>query len=658
MSRVVLLRVLATLHDIGVAVAALPLAYLIRTGDLPPFEGGFLVLFVIFVGLAPVMAFAVGLNRGSWRYASISDLGGIIASAIITTAISTLAAFLFTRLVNVPGSVPVLALGLMVMMMGGPRLMFRLFKERHTRVKSGSARGVSSEPVLLYGYCDGASNFIRALARERNPSYHVLGIIDHSGRHVGRHMHRVPVLGTLADLGSIVTRFAHRGLPVGKLILAPARLKDEVIAGILEAASEHGIVTYRLPNLVELDAAGSGTRDLNPRALRVEDLLERDDITLNLESVARLIRGRRVLITGAGGSIGSELVRQIASFNPEWMTLVESSEFNLYQIDRQLACTAAAGSFSSVLCDVRQSAHVHAVFTRERPDIIFHAAALKHVPLLEANALQGIHTNVLGTQIVADAAIASGCKAFVLISTDKAVNPTNIMGATKRFAEAYCQTLDSASGTTRFLTVRFGNVLGSTGSVVPLFASQIARGGPVTVTHPDIERYFMTIPEAVRLVLATSAKGLEPGAERCGIYVLDMGKPVRIADLASRMIQLSGLRPHVDIKIQFTGLRPGEKLFEELFEAGEEELVTGDPWLRVARTRVVDGASVRQMIDRCRTAVETLDEGVALEALAKIVPELRRTRGHRAITVEAAGLTEGGEASLISIEDARRRRAK
>lgn len=654
MTRSAVLRLLATLHDVSMALAALPLAYLIRTGELPEFQGAFLVLFAVFVVLTPVIAFAVGLNRGSWRYASLSDLGAIIICSVVTTALSTLIAFLFTRLENVPGSVPVLALGLMVVLMSTTRLMFRLLKERHTLMRGSNWRAAAAEAVLIYGYCDEGSNFIRSLARERHPMYSILGIIDHSGRHVGRSMHRVAVLGTLADLGEIVTNFTLHGTPVSKLIVAPARLKDEVIAKILEVCSERGIVTFRLPTLVELNAAAGDVKESKPRALRVEDLLERDDITLNLEAVGRLVRGRRVLVTGAGGSIGSELVRQIASLNPEWLTLVDSNEYNLYQIDRQLSGTQTAGSFASVLCDVRNQAHVLAVVARERPDIIFHAAALKHVPLVEANALEGIHTNVLGTQMVADAAVACGCKVFVLISTDKAVNPTNVMGASKRFAEAYCQTLDGTFQTTRFITVRFGNVLGSTGSVVPLFASQIAKGGPVTVTHPDIERFFMTIPEAVRLVLATSAKGLEPGASRGGIYVLDMGKPVRIVDLARKMIQLSGLRPNEDIKIQFTGLRPGEKLFEELFEASEEELVTEDAWLRVARTRSVDAALLRRMIERCKVAVETLNEPMALDALVHIVPELRRTPGEQ----PAPDARKAAEATPISLEDARRRKEK
>lgn len=658
MTRGSVLRLLATLHDVLMACAAIPLAYLIRTGDLPEFQGAFVVLFAIFVGLTPMTAYAVGLNRGSWRYASLSDLGAIIICAVVTTALSTLIAFIFTRLDGIPGSVPVLALGIVIILMSGTRLMFRLLKERNTLLLSGRRRGAAAEPVLLYGYCDEGSNFIRSLARERHPSHQVLGIIDHSGRHVGRRMHRVPVLGTLADLGEITMGFADRGTPISKLIVAPARLKDEVITRILEACSERSIVTFRLPTLVELDAAADDTQQRKPRALRVEDLLERDDINLNLEAVARLVRGRRVLVTGAGGSIGSELVRQIASLNPEWLTLVENNEFNLYQIDRHLASTPCNGSFVSILCDVREQAHVMAVVKRERPDIIFHAAALKHVPLVEANVLQGIHTNVLGTQIVADAAIACGCKAFVLISTDKAVNPTNVMGASKRFAEAYCQSLDSTSEVTRFLTVRFGNVLGSTGSVVPLFTSQIARGGPVTVTHPDIERYFMTIPEAVRLVLATCAKGMEPGAMRAGIFVLDMGKPVRIVDLAKRMIQLSGLRPHEDIKIQFTGLRPGEKLYEELFEASEEELVPEDPWLRIARTRIVDAALLRRMIERCRLAVETLDEAMALESLGQIVPELQRTPGDLLVPSRETDNLQDNPGSPISLEDARRRKEK
>ena len=335
----------------------------------------------------------------------------------------------------------------------------------------------------------------------------------------------------------------------------------------------------------------------------------------------RLIEGKRVLVTGAGGSIGSELVRQLAGFAPAHISLIDNCEYNLYAIDQELSQAAPSLSRSAVLCDVRDRRRVARAFDRERPELVFHAAAYKHVPLVEQNPLEGVRTNVIGTRNVADEAVRCGASAMVMISTDKAVNPTNVMGATKRLAEAYAQALDLAGSETRFVTVRFGNVLGSTGSVVPLFQKQIASGGPVTVTHPDITRYFMTIPEAVQLVLQASVSGATADDYRGKLFVLDMGAPVRIADLARQMIRLAGKRPDIDIPIRYVGLRPGEKLHEELLHARETLVESPQSGLLLASPRPGILQILAREIDSLEAAVLDDDEDAALRLLRRAIPE-------------------------------------
>ena len=335
----------------------------------------------------------------------------------------------------------------------------------------------------------------------------------------------------------------------------------------------------------------------------------------------RLIAGRRVLITGAGGSIGSELCRQIVEFAPSRLTLVENSEYNLYAIGKELDERAPNLARLDILADVRDGPCVHRLFAEDRPDIVFHAAAFKHVPLVEANPIQGARTNVLGVQVIADACVRYGAAAMVLISTDKAVNPHNVMGATKRWAEAYCQAMDLEGGPTRFVAVRFGNVLGSSGSVAPLFQRQIAAGGPVTVTHPDVTRFFMTIPEAVQLVLQASAQGIKEDSLRGEVHVLDMGKPIRVLDLARQMIRLSGKQPDIDIKIEFVGLRPGEKLFEELVHEHERHTVDEGLGVFSVSPRTTDIAILRRQMAELATATANFDDAKVLRLLQAAVPE-------------------------------------
>ena len=351
--------------------------------------------------------------------------------------------------------------------------------------------------------------------------------------------------------------------------------------------------------------------------------------------MARLIQGRRVIVTGAGGTIGSELARQVATFGPEMLILLDNGEYALWQIDLELAETHPLLQRKTLIADIRDEARIRAVFEELRPELVFHAAALKHVPIVEANPLEGLLTNAAGTRHVAEAARAAGAMAMVLISTDKAVNPTSVMGASKRVAEMYCQALDvaaraSAEPAMRCVTVRFGNVLGSTGSVVPLFQRQLERGGPLTVTHPDMQRYFMTVREAVGLVLQASVLGVAqntplggalPVNQDGGIFVLDMGKAVKIVDLARQMIRLAGLRPEIDVDIRFTGLRPGEKLYEELFHGKEPPVPTGYPGLLMATPRTADPAIVGRAIEEIAIACRGGQIRLALTLLGRLIPE-------------------------------------
>lgn len=389
----------------------------------------------------------------------------------------------------------------------------------------------------------------------------------------------------------------------------------------------------RLPELSELKGlVDDGKLQLRPIA--IEDLLGRPQNIANIAEIAAFIKGKRVIVTGAGGSIGSEIVKQVAELSPESLLLVDNGEHNLYQIDRAISESTPALNKSAILADVRDRERIFTLFENFKPHVVFHAAAYKHVPMVEHNPGEGIMTNVIGSCNVADASLAVKVEAMVQISTDKAVNPTNIMGATKRIAESYIQALDlSQKGTgkdkkrgTRFMTVRFGNVLGSSGSVVPLFRSQLEQGGPLTVTDPNIERYFMTIPEAVGLVLSASAHGMTKEAPRGQIFVLDMGEPVKIADIARQMIRLAGLVPDKDIEITYTGLRPGEKMYEELFDGEEKPQDIGLPSVQAAFPQALDLDELNHRISRLLQCAKDDDPKTLLNLLPEIVPGFQSTR--------------------------------
>ncbi|WP_182086820.1 nucleoside-diphosphate sugar epimerase/dehydratase [Aureimonas sp. ME7] len=619
-------RSLGIVHDVLIAAIAISLSMGLAFGFTALF-GYWQIwsLVVAFTLLSAAMFPLFSLNSGAWRYASLLDVLSIVKAVTAINVVFLVGHFILFRGLYLPRSSLVMTWFIMIVGLGGPRLAYRLWKERGLSARFFDTSGirVPTENVVLYGFTDNADLFIRD-ARRSHHGVHIVGLVDDKAKNQGRHLHGVKVLGSLADLPEIARRAELSATPLTQLIVAKGHVSPPELSEVVEVAAPLKIAVKRLPDISRAGDLGDTPIEVLPVSL--EDLLGRREIRLDIGEVSGLIQGRCIAVTGAGGSIGSELVAQIASFGPSRLLLVDAGEFNLYSIGRRMAENFPNVPVVERVADVRQRERIMTTFAQWRPEVIFHAAALKHVPLVEENPLEGIETNLLGSRNVADAALACGAMAFVMVSTDKAVNPTNVMGATKRAAEAYCQALDLAGGGTRFMTVRFGNVMGSAGSVIPLFQSQLGRGGPLTVTHPDIERFFMTIPEASRLILHAAGHGIADRAAEGQIFVLDMGRPIRIVELAERLIQLAGLRPHTDIAIEFTGLRKGEKLYEELFGEGETREDTGLPGLLIARSRVSDLSFLRSRFEAVERALGDGDAARAVEILCAIVPEYGRTR--------------------------------
>jgi FlaA1/EpsC-like NDP-sugar epimerase len=612
---------IALLHDTVMAVISFPLSLYLRVGDVFYFFWGDYIVetSLIFAAIcAPVFLYS-RLYKGIWGYASIEDLTAITKAVTLAILIFLPVLFLFSRLEQLPRSLPLIQWFVLMALLGGPRFLYRILKDRRLEniLKRSGHRRV---PVMLIGAGDAAELFIRQHNRDRNAPYLATAILDDKGGRVGRAIHGVPIVASTDELDSILRDGAH-GRPQ-KLILTNHNMDGAEVRQIFDLAERHGCTLSRLPLTTQLQAGLE--EKIETRPIDVEDLLGRPQTKLDRDAMQKLIEGQDILVTGAGGSIGSELVRQISDLSPASMTLFESSEYNLYQIDQELSGKHPGIKRFAVLGDVRDGERVNQVIISRKPTLVFHAAALKHVPMVEQNPVEGILTNVIGSRNVADACVVHGVKAMVLISTDKAVNPPNIMGATKRLAESYCQALDintAQTDGTRFVTVRFGNVLGSTGSVVPLFQKQLEAGGPLTITHPEVTRFFMTIREAVELVLQASALGTAGERDAGRIHVLEMGAPVKIMELAEQMIRLAGLQPNKDIEIQVTGLRPGEKLHEELLHEGEALLPSSHPGLLLAAPRTSNLEELSSAIDRLEVAARSRRRVDTLEALTLLVPE-------------------------------------
>ena len=594
-------------------------ALYLRLGDglMPGWDMGQTLWAAAGFAAVAAMVFASGqMYKGVWRYASVRDLVSLVRAVTLAILIFYLVLFLVTRLADMPRTVPIIHWFVLVMLLGGPRFVYRIAKDYRRSVR-WAAEGGERIPVLLVGAGDEADLFIRAM-RAPDAQYHAVGMLTHKDSRVGQHIHGVNVLGTMDELEPVLTALAKRDIRPQRLILTDHRLDGAVVRQLLDEADRLALGLSRIPRLTDLKDGVADRMVIQPIA--VEDLLGRPQMVLDREGMVSMIAGHTVLVTGSGGSIGSELVRQVADLNPGLLVLVDACEFNLYSIDMEMSERWPNVKRLAVLGDVRDRVRVAEIMTEHRPDVVFHAAALKHVPMVEANPEEGLLTNAVGTRIVAESCQAAGVKVMVQISTDKAVNPTNVMGASKRLAEMYTQALDLA-GQTRFVTVRFGNVLGSTGSVVPLFQRQLAAGGPLTVTHPDMTRYFMTVREAVELVLQALVWGMRHGDDRGKIMVLDMGEPVKIQHLARQMIRLAGLRPDVDIAIVFTGLRPGEKLFEEIFHGAEPPVATDSKGILLAAPRLVDYPHLAGALDSIEAAARAHDAPAALKVLCQLVPE-------------------------------------
>src|SRR5712671_3228839 len=625
---------LAFLHDVAMAALSLVASLYLRIGnEIVDYEPRLTAAYVVgFTVIAAGVFLLTGLYRGIWRYASLPDLFNIARAVSLTVAAFLLVMFVTTRLQALPRSTLLIDWFVLIALLGGPRLAYRLFKDRGLGhiLERAKNRNV---PVLLISAKDGADTFIREMRRDPSAVYRVVGVLADTPSRVGREIYRVPVLGTIDSLEAVVERLDRRGMRPQKLIITAQNLPGEKVRRLPDRAGALAIPLARLPKLTDfqrnLDNPGHA---LEPIAL--EDLLGRPQAVLDRDGMARLVRGRRVLVTGAGGTIGAELARQIAALAPSRLVLLDNSEFALYGIEMELRERFPALNPVPLLRDVRERPQIDEVIAAAKPEIVFHAAALKHVPMVEANPIEGALTNIFGTRNVAEAARAFGTTLVVMISTDKAVNPISVMGATKRVAESFCQALDLYEARrraplghgTRYVTVRFGNVLGSTGSVVPLFARQLAAGGPLTVTDPEVTRFFMTVREAVELVLQASALSPRTDSETRGkIFVLDMGEPVKIVDLAHQMMRLAGLRPGRDIAIEYIGLRPGEKLHEELFHPAEPLMPTENPAIRLAAPRTADYAMLARSIDELEETARSRREERVLQILERLVPEYRRS---------------------------------
>ena len=623
------------LHDLVMTALAVVLSLYLRvSGDVFSEYGPVLALFVpVAVVIAAVVYRLFGLYRGMWRYASSPDVMQLVKAvsalvavfAGVTLLVSLLAAFTWP----LPRSVPLILWFVLLILLGGPRFGYRIFKDGR-RIRRMIEEGLGEIPVLVIGVGDTAALFIGSLAHAPDAPYRVVGVLDDKSdpRRIGRDIRGVPVLGGLDRLVEVVESLGRRGLGPQRLILAKDQreMAPETVRRLLDQSEALGLPLSRLPGPTEFREAGGGVPGkITLKPIAIEDLLGRPQAVLDRGAIEGLVAGRRVLVTGAGGTIGSELTRQIAALKPSRLILVENGEYNLYAIDMELRERYPGLDIRTLLADVRDRDRIQVLFDEHRPELVFHAAALKHVPLVEDCPAEGALTNIFGTRNVADAALATGALAMVLISTDKAVRPSSVMGATKRVAESYCQALDTLAMTsatpTRFVTVRFGNVLGSAGSVVPLFQRQLARGGPLTVTHPDMRRYFMTVREAVELVLQASAHGVAHPDERGRILVLDMGEPVRILDLARQMIRLSGHKPDTDIKIEFVGLRPGEKLFEEILYDAEAPERTDADGVFVAAPRLIDHHPLTAALTTLEAAARTGDHQGVVDHLHDLVPE-------------------------------------
>ena len=616
---------MAFVHDVIAAVLAWIGAFAFRFNfDIgPPYGDTMLQTVLWVVPMKALIFWRFGLYQGLWRFASLPDLQRIVAAVVFAGVLVPLVIVMFRVPGVVPRSVLLLDPLLLVLLMGGSRFAYRMWRE-HRLYSLARAMG---EPVLVIGAGETGARLVRELWR--STEWRVVGVLDDDPTKSGSMLHNVRILGRIAELKDWADRFS-----VQKAIIALPATNHEVRRRVAHICADAGVQALTVPSYDDLI---SGRTELaRIRQVELDDLLGRDPVVLDAAGLRDWLGDKAVMVTGAGGSIGAELCRQIARFGPSQLVLFELSEFALYRVEQEMASLFPGVGLVGVIGDVKNAARVRQVIERFRPAVIFHAAAYKHVPMMEVNnGFEAIRNNALGTLTIARAAAAAGVPKFVLVSTDKAVNPVNIMGASKRLAEMICQSLPrtmpassaSAGSTTRFVVVRFGNVLGSAGSVVNRFRKQIATGGPVTVTHPEMTRYFMSIAEAAQLVLQAGLIG-----ESGQILVLDMGEPVKIIDLARDMIGLSGASTD-DIRIAITGLRPGEKLYEEPLAGDEATIPTPNPKLRIAIARAASPEFLEAFCAWCEQSDARTDDEVRI-AISRWVSEYDEAREHNARSIE------------------------
>lgn len=571
---------LAASHDVLAAIFAWLAAFHLRFNfEIPAnFSQALWLVMLIAIPIQMIMFFKFGLYKGIWRFASIPDLKRIVLAAVVSSVLIS-ALLLMVNIIVVPRSVLLLNPLLLILLMGGSRFSYRAWQEYRLyglTVKQGT-------PVLVLGAGDAAIALVKELAR--NDEWRVVGMLDDNKALFGRELFGVKVLGSIDKL-----KVYAQELKVSNVIIAMPSLAHQARRAAVLLAQNQNLNVLTVPAFDDLMSGRVSISQI--RKVDVEDLLGRETVCLDNQGLQHQIEHHAVLVSGAGGSIGSELCRQILKFNPSKLVCFDISEYALYQLEQELIKDADTTELIFVTGDVKNRQRVERLLSHYQPKAVFHAAAYKHVPLMEThNVAEALSNNVLGTYVMASASMQVGVEKFVLISTDKAVNPTNVMGASKRLAEMVCQSLEGgAKSKTHFVIVRFGNVLGSSGSVIPKFREQIAHGGPVTVTHPEITRFFMSIPEAAQLVMQAGLMG--KGGE---IFVLDMGEPVKIAELAKDMIRLSGFQ-HDEIKVIYTGLRPGEKLYEELLAHDELTQPTPHPKLRIAIAKKADAIWVKKLL--------------------------------------------------------------
>jgi O-antigen biosynthesis protein WbqV len=618
-------RLVSIVHDLVATALAVFLSFLLRwglTGFWNQLDTIAFVAVIMVLTAAPVY-WAARLDRHPWRFVSISNLMNIAAAVSVLTGLLVLLAFMTQGALVVPRTVPLIYWFVQIFFLAGPRMLYRAYRTH--RQERRAFQGVYRTPVLIAGTGDETDQLIRRLQRDTVDPMEAVGLLTHKPAHVGERFLDIRVLGLFSELEPVLEQLQARQIKPRRLIVTRESLRLEGrIDDLLGAARRLGLTTVRASDALTNVERPTGTVQLAP--VSIEDLLGRSTRDIDVSPLRELITGRKVLVTGAGGSIGSELCRQIAAMQPDRLLLFDHSELALYTIAKEVRQHPAL-AVEQRLGSVTDRDEIFETFRRFQPDLVFHAAALKHVDIVESHAVAAANTNAVGTRHVADAALAVDASCAVFISTDKAVNPVSVLGATKRAGELYWAANDrrcrEAGKPTRFLTVRFGNVLGSSGSVIPLFREQLERGGPLTVTHPDVERYFMTISEAVTLVLMASALGVKT-AEISPTYVLDMGQPIKILELARRMIRLSGLEPDRDVDILFTGLRPGERLSEALEYHDEELRQTAIHGVRATDAKASDMAVIEAQFAALETGIAAREPRAVLEALRALVAEYRQ----------------------------------